>query len=165
MPLAFLAGGGAEPHPRKGAHKVNQRIDSFEGPHEFLSNFHHSPIRYNGSDFATAEHAFQASKAKNATHREQIRTAKTPGEAKRLGKKADLRPDWDSIKIRVMTEVLRKKFAPGTQLAQDLSATGEAELIEGNTWNDRFWGVCKGTGQNHLGKILMQIRAELKSNQ
>ena len=139
------------------------KIESFEGPHEFLSNFSPTPIRYNGDEFATAEHAFQASKAKTSAHREQIRTAPTPGQAKRLGKKITLRDDWNGIRIQVMTEIVRKKFAPNTKLAQDLIATGEAELIEGNSWNDTFWGVCKGSGQNHLGRILMQIRSELKS--
>ena len=144
---------------------MNERIESFSGAHAFLSNFHPSPIIYSGTAFATAEHAFQASKTGNSTQREQIRNAKTPGEAKRLGKKVTLRPDWDSIRIKIMGEILRKKFAPGADLARQLSTTDDAELIEGNTWNDRFWGVCKGEGKNNLGKILMQIRAELKSNQ
>ena len=43
-------------------------------------------------------------------------------------------------------------------LREKLVATGDAELIEGNHWNDTCWGVCKGIGQNNLGKILMEVR-------
>jgi hypothetical protein len=59
-----------------------------------------------------------------------------------------------------MTEIIRLKFQnPG--LKAKLLATGNQELIEGNTWGDCYWGVCEGNGQNHLGKILMQVREEL----
>jgi ribA/ribD-fused uncharacterized protein len=143
---------------------MSQQIDNFSGQYEFLSNFHPSPITYSGDEFATAEHAFQASKTGNSEQREKVRTAKTPGEAKRLGKKVTLRPDWNSIRLRIMSEILRKKFAPGTNLAKQLVETGDVRLVEGNTWNDKFWGICKGIGYNHLGQILMEIRAELKSN-
>jgi len=65
-----------------------------------------------------------------------------------------------------MLDMLRQKFTRQTELGQLLMATGDAELIEGNTWNDRFWGaVLKDEhwiGQNHLGRLLMQVRAELK---
>jgi predicted NAD-dependent protein-ADP-ribosyltransferase YbiA (DUF1768 family) len=42
------------------------------------------------------------------------------------------------------------------------ASPGEAPLIEGNTWNDRYWGVCRGTGKNRLGQILMRIRSEIR---
>ena len=65
------------------------------------------------------------------------------------------------MKIDIMRQVLKSKFTQNPELKAKLIATGDAELIEGNNWNDRFWGVCRGVGQNHLGKLLMEVRAEL----
>lgn len=135
-------------------------IDRFDGEHAFLSNFHESPIQVEGLWFNTVEHAFQAEKTLDPKEKAVIMIALTPGKAKRLGRRATLRPDWEQVKLQVMEDLLRLKFAPGTELHQRLLATSPAELIEGNHWNDRFWGVCKGTGQNHLGKLLMKIRDE-----
>lgn len=61
-----------------------------------------------------------------------------------------------------MEDLLRQKFSK-TPLRRLLLATGEAELIEGNTWGDTYWGVCHGVGQNHLGCLLMKIRGELNA--
>ena len=83
------------------------------------------------------------------------------GQAKRLGKRVELRPDWEDVKIDIMRQVLKSKFTQNPELKAKLIATGDAELIEGNNWNDRFWGVCNGKGQNHLGRLLMELRAEL----
>ena len=93
--------------------------------------------------------------------RREISKASTPGKAKKLGRKVNLRPGWDEMRISVMMAIIQEKFAPDTQLAQQLIDTAPAELIEGNTWNDRFWGVCRGKGQNHLGKALMEWRSRL----
>jgi ribA/ribD-fused uncharacterized protein len=83
------------------------------------------------------------------------------GQSKKLGKRVELRPDWEDVKIDIMRQVLKSKFTQNPELKAQLIATGDAELIEGNNWNDRFWGVCRGKGQNHLGKLLMEVRAEL----
>jgi predicted NAD-dependent protein-ADP-ribosyltransferase YbiA (DUF1768 family) len=56
---------------------------------------------------------------------------------------------------------VREKFK-NEELAQLLIDTDDHELIEGNWWHDYFWGVCNGKGENHLGKILMDVREELK---
>ncbi len=55
------------------------------------------------------------------------------------------------------------KFTRHFDLREKLLATGDRKLVEGNTWGDTFWGVCRGNGKNHLGKILMKIRAELQA--
>ena len=83
------------------------------------------------------------------------------GQAKRLGRRVELRSDWETVKIEIMRQVLKSKFTHNPELREKLIATGNTELIEGNNWNDRFWGVCRGVGKNHLGKLLMEIRAEL----
>ena len=71
-----------------------------------------------------------------------------------------MRSDWDKVRDQVMYEVVFEKFSQNSKIRERLISTGEAELIEGNTWNDRYWGVCNGIGQNKLGKILMRVRSE-----
>jgi hypothetical protein len=136
-------------------------IDSFEGEYRFLSNFYFSPLKLGGIIYPTVEHAFQAGKTKDKNERMEISLLNTPGEAKRAGRKVKLREDWEQIKLEVMEFLVRLKFENYLDLKDKLLATGDAELIEGNWWNDRFWGVCKGKGENNLGKILMKIRSEL----
>ena len=138
-------------------------IDKFSGSHEFLSNFHPSPITIDGLEFPTVEHAFQAAKTHIRTEKQTIAAASTPGKAKRLGRKVQLRPGWEGIKIQIMENLVRQKFEKHPELLQQLKDTGDAQLVEGNTWNDRFWGVCRGTGRNELGKILMRVRDETTS--
>lgn len=82
---------------------------------------------------------------------------------KRLGRRVKLRPDWESIKDQVMYEVCKAKFSQNTDLRDKLVATGDAELVEGNTWGDKIWGICNGQGENRLGKILMKVRTELQA--
>jgi ribA/ribD-fused uncharacterized protein len=133
-------------------------IDSFEGEFFFLSNFFEKPAPSN-------EHYFQAAKATNEKDREYVMSAPTPGAAKHRGRwDIKCRPDWEEIKIKVMKDLCRVKFSDLELRKLLLEKTGDQELVEGNWWNDDYWGVCKkkGTGQNHLGKILMEIRAEIK---
>ena len=115
-----------------------------------------------GVGYPTVEHAFQAAKTVDEDERKTIREASSPSKAKRLGRAVKLRSDWESIKIDLMRDLLRQRFAD-PQLAELLRATGERQLIEGNTWNDRFLGVCGGAGKNWLGRLLMEVRAELHS--
>ena len=135
-------------------------INSFEGKYAFLSNFYEHPITEGGITFPSNEHYFQAMKVLDPIDRVIISKAGTPGRAKRLGRSVQLRSDWEEIKLSVMENALRLKFAD-PELAAMLKATGDEELVEGNWWNDTYWGVCNGVGQNHLGKLLMKIRAEL----
>jgi ribA/ribD-fused uncharacterized protein len=135
-------------------------IDSFSGPYRFLSNFYPSPVKLGGVVYSTIEHAFQAAKTLDNTARLAIRDAATPGIAKRMGRTVALRLDWEKIKVEVMEGLVRQKFRRNP-FRRWLLNTGEAELIEGNHWGDRFWGVCLGTGRNELGKVLMRVRSEL----
>lgn len=136
-------------------------IDSFRGDFGFLSNFFESSIWINGERYPSVEHAYQAAKAGDEVTKKMIREAKTPGIAKKLGQSCQLPYDWDNKKVAVMRELVREKFK-NPLLRSLLLATGDAELIEGNTRNDCFWGVCRGSGQNWLGKILMEVREECK---
>lgn len=140
---------------------MTTKIDKFDGTeYGFLSNFYSSPITYEGIVYPTVEHIFQAMKTLDNTERIKIANAATPGQAKRLGRRVALRGDWEEIKVDVMRTALKLKFS-NPVLKAKLIATGDAELIEGNTWNDRFWGVCNGTGKNMLGTLLMELRSTL----
>lgn len=134
-------------------------IDNFHGEHYFLSNFYEAPVVYMGLMFKNNEAAFQAAKCfSRASEFQNL----PPNAAKRLGRQVQLVHNWEEIKDTVMYTVCKDKFTRNPELASKLLATGDAKLIEGNTWNDRCWGVCNGVGENRLGKILMQIREELR---
>lgn len=144
-------------------------FDSFEGPnrYDFLSNFYPSTLHFRGGVYPTGEHLFQAFKARDLATHDNIRWAKTPGQAKTLGRQIELRPDWENIKYDAMRVTLWYKFAPKSKLAEMLLATDDAMLLEGNTWNDTVWGASKTTlvGRNWLGHLLMARRAELASGE
>lgn len=136
-------------------------INSFTGEYDFLSNFYLVEVRYAGAGYPSVEHAFQAAKCANPSERRMFRSGITAGQAKRLGRKVELRKDWERAKLSVMESLVRQKFEVYQDLAKKLLDTGEQEIIEGNNWGDVFWGICDGRGQNHLGKILMKIRKEV----
>ena len=132
-------------------------INSFRGEYWFLSNFCPCAIEWDNLRYRSVEHAFQAAKTFDNDRREEIRAARTPGEAKRLGRQVQLIENWQVIKDEIMYTLVHKKFE-SESLRAKLLGTGEVELIEGNNWGDTYWGVCGGVGQNKLGKILMQVR-------
>ena len=138
-------------------------IDHFTGPYAFLSNFQPCRVTFYGMIFPSVEAAFQAAKCANHQDRVQFLTM-TPQQAKRRGRQIQMRSDWDSRKLTIMHNLLVHKFNENPELIPKLIATGNAVLVEGNTWHDVFWGVDQRTGQgeNHLGRILMQVRNELK---
>jgi len=138
-------------------------IDSFQGVYKFLSNFYPVKVKLDGVTYPSVEHAYQAAKTLIPSSRARIRGAATASEAKRIGKTVTLRHDWEEVKLDVMEKLLRQKFSK-EPLRTLLLKTGEAELIERNWWHDTFWGVCNKKGENHLGRILMKIRSELRRN-
>lgn len=136
----------------------------FIGEFDFLSNFFPAPISISntpGTTYPTSEHLYQALKTSNAAQHEEIRIARTPGQAKRLGQKVETRGDWEALKIIFMRGVLVAKFRQHPELQIRLAAI-EGEIIEDNHWGDIFWGVCQGCGENHLGKLLMELRTRIQ---
>lgn len=134
-------------------------MDQFQGLFRFLSNFWVS-----GSGHSVEPH-YQASKTTDRELRQQILSA-TPGEAKKLGKKLKIDvPDWETSRVGVMEFLLEEKFVE-EPLRTWLRFTGDAELVEGNKWGDRFWGVdlATGEGENTLGRLLMGIREKITSD-
>ena len=138
-------------------------ISSFRDEYFFLSNFYPVEIKLDGIVYPNAETAFQAQKTLDVEERRKFSMLKNPVQAKRLGRKVKLRDDWEEVKLDIMTEVVSQKFLQHPHLIEMLLQTGDEELVEGNKWGDRFWGVCKDKGENHLGKILMKIRDAYKS--
>ena len=140
---------------------MSMKIDKFDGEYAFLSNFYPARINMDGMSFQSSEAAYQAQKCLNTMDKFQF-CELGPREAKKLGRKVQLRPDWEQIKDGVMAKILNLKFRQHPNLGNLLIATGDAELVEGNHWHDTYWGVCEGEGQNKLGKLLMQVRSELR---
>ena len=136
-------------------------IDKFDGEYAFLSNFYYSPFMFQGRQYPTVEHFFQAHKAKTYEDFISVLVEPTPKGAKQVGRKIKMREDWEMVKDTIMLEGLRAKFSI-KGLREKLLATGDEELIEGNHWHDTYWGVCNGVGKNKLGKMLMQVREEIR---
>lgn len=140
------------------------KINRFDGTeYACFSNFYPAEVEYEEIIYPTNEHAFQAAKSHDKNFRLEVSRASTSAFAKRMGRVlTSLRKDWEDVKYGIMKELIRTKFTKHLDLRSKLLDTGNAELIEGNTWGDVVWGVCNGVGTNWLGKILMEVREELK---
>lgn len=137
---------------------MNDPIKQFQGKYRFLSNFFIEP------DGTHVEGEYQSQKCSIPTDTERFRGL-SPGQCKRLVRTVKLRSDWERSKVVTMRLLVHQKFVDHPGLADDLLATGDVELIEGNSWGDSFWGVVNngnGHGRNELGKILMHVRKDLK---
>ena len=129
-----------------------------------FSNFASYPIELDGLSWRTVEHYFQAQKFAGTAHVEAIRQTPSPLVAARMGRSRarPLRSDWELVKDEIMLRAVRAKFAQHSQLAALLLSTGDALIVE-HSRRDRYWGDGgDGTGENRLGHILMQVRAELR---
>ena len=157
MPRPHLAG----PRSLGGHHGPNHEVRrGVRLPVELFE----SPIKARTFDLSapTVEHAYQACKTRDREAQAWIIAAETPGRAKRRGAQVTLREDWDQIRIEVMQKLIFLKFTRHRNLGDRLIATGDAVLIEGNTWGDRFWGQSPlGEGENMLGILLMELREAL----
>lgn len=118
-------------------------------------------MRADGINYPSAEHAYVAAKTVDLELRRTIANLPTAGDAKRFGRDIHLRSDWEQVKGAEMLSILRIKFTDPV-LREKMINIGHAHLIEGNTWGDTYWGVCNGQGQNMLGKLLMQVRDEIR---
>jgi ribA/ribD-fused uncharacterized protein len=131
-----------------------------------FSNFYPAEIKFDGLTFPTTEHCFQWRKfAKTAPdHAEKIRCASQPSEAFKLGKSREFKidPEWEEIKVDFMKKIVREKMQQHPAIVELLLKTGKVEIIEASPY-DGFWGSAKG-GLNHLGKILMELRQELRES-
>lgn len=133
-------------------------IVEFRGQYGWLSNFFPCRVSFDGYYYPSVENAYHAAKTyPEQRYKFQICSART---AKKWGKTIFKRAGWDTERLMVMEHLVRQKFSD-PHFGELLLSTKDVQLIEGNTWNDTFWGVCDGIGENHLGKILMKIRGEM----
>ena len=137
-------------------------INTFSGRWRFLSNFYPAKIEYRGIIYPSVENFYVAMKIKEdqvIDHKfisvqdcqEMISKIKDPSTVKKLGK---------VLKVKIMEWAVNEKFKD-PELEKMLIDTGNEELVEGNWWNDTYWGVCNGVGENNLGKILMRVRDKI----
>ncbi|WP_066426923.1 NADAR family protein [Anabaena sp. 4-3] len=139
-------------------------------PYGCFSNFSPHHIEIQGTYWSTVEHYYQAQKfvgSADAMIIPLIRAAKTPEEAAALGRCSSrrLRADWDLVKIPVMQTAVWQKFMTHPDIKEILLSTGDEVLVE-NSPTDYFWGCgAEQTGQNHLGKILMGVREDIRKLQ
>ena len=139
-------------------------ITSFSGKYKFLSNFYACRLVYEDILYPSVEHAYQASKVLDHDMKVRIARLPTAREVEYAGRKLVVSQDWDTRKLNIMQTLLRDKFS--TDILQKLLiTTGNTILINGNSWDDTFWGMIWSQGawigENHLGKLLMTIRQEL----
>jgi len=139
----------------------DKNIKGFFYQYRWMSNFHLCEIPFIGLNFPSTENAYMAAKSMDMSTQIKFQTLDAK-EAKKLGRQIELRPDWEQIKYDIMYHVNLVKYTKHDDLREKLFATGDKYLEETNWWGDRIWGVCQGTGQNHLGRTLMKIREELR---
>lgn len=132
-------------------------ILEFKNEYRWLSNFAPVKVELDGVVYPSVENAYQAGKTLDEAMRKQF-VGINAYEAKQLGKRVVMRPDWDQVKLLLMTELCRQKYNQEPYRSK-LIATGDQEIQEGNWWGDTYWGVCRGVGHNHLGKIIMHLRS------
>lgn len=147
-------------------------INAFRGRWTKLGNYSSCVVFYQGHAYQSVEHAYQAQKSLDPGVQKMIRDCPTPAVAKKMARSVVLRPDWEQVKDNIMLALLREKFVQEPERALLLS-TGNEALVEGNWWHDNYWGdciclfrdECKTPGKNMLGKLLMQVRDEIKAGQ
>lgn len=147
---------------------MENKISKFTGKYRFLSNFYPCLVEFEGMIFPSVEHAFQAAKVLDLQERRKFRVYPTPADAKAFGRHVKLRPDWEQVKVKIMTDIVRDKFTRNKcrdDIRSLLLETGTSYIEEGNNHKDTFWGTVNGEGRNELGKILMQVREQLKEGE
>ena len=140
---------------------TDKKIEGFFEDYRFLSNFYPSEIVYEGITYPSVEHAYQAAKVLDNKIRKIIAKLPKAGNAKRIGGALKIRNGWFDISFKIMKDLIKLKFQIPS-LKDKLLSTGTQYLEETNTWGDDFWGVCENKGENHLGRIIMEVREEIK---
>jgi len=143
--------------------ETDEHIKGFFGKWRDLSNFGKGKVTMDGRTFYTSEAAYMAQKTFDPEEKDALATIREGKDAKKYGQTVKLRPDWDDVRVEAMERVLLAKFLQNPELAELLLSTGNKYLEETNWWNDTFWGVCGGVGENHLGQCLMRVRHQLRS--
>lgn len=136
-------------------------IKGFFDNYRFLSNFESCDVLFDGIIYPSSENAYQAAKSLDIEVRKKFVDISST-ESKKLGKIVEIRPDWNNIKLDIMYSIVFDKFTRNSKLGDQLIETGDKYLEETNYWKDTFWGVCNGVGKNWLGRILMDVREQIR---
>lgn len=129
-----------------------------------FSNFSRHGLEMDDQWWPTVEHYFQSQKFGDTAYRNRIRSASTPKQAATLGRDRGvrLRADWDQVKVAIMAAAVLKKFVTHAEPRTLLLSTGDRDIVEAAP-GDYFWGAGQdGSGENHLGRILMNVRRDLR---
>jgi ribA/ribD-fused uncharacterized protein len=138
-------------------------IKEFKEEYSWLSNFSPCKIILNDIEYPSVEHAYVSCKSSDEEWKKLCSDDNnSPGKIKRKGREIKIVDNWEDIKEDVMFECLLQKYSQEPYKTK-LIETGNQKIIEGNNWNDKFWGVCLKTnkGKNKLGKMIMIIRSKL----
>lgn len=141
------------------------KILFYEGKYYCFSNFSGHEVVFGGKEYKTAEHCYQSQKFINPEIKAEIENAPSSFLAKKVSHSHDdkKRKDWEGVKTDIMKQIITEKIKQHDETRELLQGTGDNEICD-NTPFDYFWGIGEdGSGKNVLGKILMEIRNEIKS--
>lgn len=138
-----------------------------EAPYGVLANYYPSPVELDGVTYKSAEHAFQAFKAARKEVAQWIAAAPDAFLAAAIGDNLpahEIVPRWKERREELMRPILKAKFAQNEALRELLLGTKDAEISEWvheDNETNRFWSKVDGVGANVLGKLLMELRAQM----
>lgn len=138
------------------------KIEEFIGKYSYLSNFEICKLKIGKLEFHSVEQAYQYYKCESQEDKDIMLSLETPSKCKRFSRGIKTNEDFHNKKLEIMTFLVTEKFKQNPLLLKKLLSTKDSIIVEGNFWHDTFWGVCDGEGENHLGKILMEVRGKLK---
>jgi ribA/ribD-fused uncharacterized protein len=142
-------------------------FNRLKDPYGEFSNFYPISIDIDSKEYKSSEHYYQSKKYEDTKWEDHVRSQEKPYEAAREGRRKDLplREDWEDVKVLVMRRILIAKFKRIEYMRNLLLSTGNAEIVEYSD-KDYFWGRGKdGAGYNMLGKLLMEMREEIKNEE
>ncbi len=151
---------------------TEETVFFYEQDFYVLSNFSSFRLNWKGVDFDTSEHAYHWEKfylvpgawTQDGTVCDLIRRTRSAHEAFKLAEnmRSLRRPDWEAVKVSIMTDILRAKMSQHPYVRQKLLESGDRLLVE-NSWRDDYWGWGPNRdGKNVLGRLWMSIRSELR---
>ena len=144
---------------------TDKQIFFYEHDYYIFSNFSSFAIEWKGKLYMTSECAYHSEKFDDIEIKEKIRNLKSSHEAFKFAEnnKHLYKSNWNDIKLDIMKDILRSKVEQHPYVLKKLIDSGDKELVE-NSWRDSYWGWGENrNGENHLGKLWMEIRKEFKN--
>ncbi|TFK69438.1 DUF1768-domain-containing protein [Pluteus cervinus] len=142
-----------------------QQMGEYSG---FLNHSEHR-IMYRNKTYPSAAHLWEAMKYldRRPDLAEMIRMCADFGELFQLTSseafRKEERRDWAKVFLKVLEDVVLRKFRQHPDLRSLLLGTGHAPLVYSDT-RDGYWGDGPmGSGTNHLGKVLQVVRDRLRN--